>query len=123
MLTSYQKKEIKRQARHHRSRRKIVGTPARPRLCLHRSLKNLYVQIIDDVSGKTLIGLSTLNKDVKAKEKHGGNIKGATSLGAALASRAKEKGITTVAFDRGGYLYHGRVKAFAEAARQGGLTF
>jgi len=123
MITTHQKKEMQRNARHQRIRQKVSGTPTRPRLCLHRSLKNLYAQIIDDSSGKTLFSMSTLTKAVKEKGKHGGNLKGATRLGEALAQMAKEKGITTVAFDRGGYLYHGRIKAFAEAARKGGLIF
>ncbi len=123
MLTIYQKKEIKRYGRHRRIRRKIVGTAARPRLCVHRSLKNLYVQIIDDVNGKVLLGLSTLNKSVRQKEADGGNVKGAARLGEAVAGLAKKQGITSVAFDRGGYLFHGRVKAFAESARKAGLHF
>lgn len=99
------------------------GTSERPRLCIHRSLKNLSVQVIDDLQGKVLFGMSTLNKTIKDKMKYGGNVKSAEALGTAFASFSKGKGITRVSFDRGGYLYHGRVKAFAEAARKGGLEF
>lgn len=115
--------EIKRIARHQRERKKIVGTPEQPRLCLHRSLKNLHAQIVDDTARKVLFGISTLDKSLRARMKSGGNINAATILGEALAIKAKEKGIKKICFDRGGYLYHGRVKAFAEAARKGGLEF
>ena len=114
-------KEFKRRARHVRVRGKVRGTTQRPRLCVHRSLNNIYAQIIDDVAGKILFGVSTLDKDVRGKLKTKGNIQAATLLGETLALKAKNKGITKVAFDRGGYLYHGRIKAFAEAARKGGL--
>lgn len=113
--------EIKRIARHRRIRRKIAGTMERPRLCLHRSLKNLSVSLVDDTTGKVLMGLSTLSKDLKMA--HGGNIKAATALGEAFAKLALAKGIKAVTFDRGGYIYHGRVKAFADAARKAGLEF
>ena len=116
-------KEVKRVYRHERIRKGISGSTERPRLCLHRSLNNLQAQIIDDTVGKVLIGKSTLAKDVKSKVKAGGNVKAATALGEALAAEALKKGIKKVAFDRGGYLYHGRIKAFAEAARKGGLEF
>jgi large subunit ribosomal protein L18 len=116
-------KEHKRIFRHERIRKTMSGTSERPRLCLHRSLNNLQAQIIDDVSGKVIIGKSTLAKDVRAKAKTGGNIGAASVLGEALAVEALKKGIKKVAFDRGGYLYHGRIKAFAEAARKGGLEF
>ncbi|HOW35965.1 MAG TPA: 50S ribosomal protein L18 [Candidatus Omnitrophota bacterium] len=115
--------EVKRVARHERLRKKIIGTLDQPRLCVHRSIKNLHAQIIDDVAQKVLFGISTLDKQVRAKIKSGGNVGAATVLGEALAVKAKEKGIKKVCFDRGGYLYHGRVKAFAEAARKGGLEF
>ena len=116
-------KEKKRVARHARIRRKISGTPERPRLCVHRSLKHFYAQIIDDTQGKVLMGLSTLNKDVKGEMSNCGNIKGARQLGEAVARIAKDKGIRQVCFDRGGYLYLGRIKAFVEAARGQGLEF
>ncbi|MBI4309674.1 MAG: 50S ribosomal protein L18 [Candidatus Omnitrophica bacterium] len=116
-------KEHKRIFRHERIRKSMAGTPGRPRLCLHRSLNNLQAQIIDDSSGKIILGKSTLAKDVRSKLKTGGNVNAAAVLGEALAGEAKTKGITKVCFDRGGYLYHGRVKAFAEAARKAGLEF
>jgi large subunit ribosomal protein L18 len=116
-------KEQQRIYRHERIRDGLIGTAQRPRLCLHRSLNNLQAQIIDDSAGKVLLGKSTLAKDVKSKAKTGGNISAATVLGEALASEAIKKGIKKVAFDRGGYLYHGRIKAFAEAARKAGLEF
>ena len=116
-------KEQQRIYRHQRIRNGLSGTTQRPRLCLHRSLNNLQAQIIDDSVGKVLIGKSTLAKDVVAKSKSGGNVNAATILGEALATEAIKKGIKKVAFDRGGYLYHGRIKAFAEAARKAGLEF
>ena len=116
-------KEHKRIFRHERIRKSVTGTSGRPRLCLHRSLNNLQAQIIDDASGKIILGKSTLAKDVRSKLKTGGNVNAAAVLGEALAGEAKLKGITKVCFDRGGYLYHGRVKAFAEAARKAGLEF
>ena len=116
-------KEQQRVYRHDRIRKDLAGTAERPRLCLHRSLNNLQAQIIDDSVGKVLIGKSTLAKEIKSKSKSGGNVSAATELGQALASEAIKKGIKKVAFDRGGYLYHGRIKAFAEAARKAGLEF
>ncbi len=115
--------EVRRQARHERVRKTVNGTPSRPRLCIHRSLNNLIVQIVDDSSRKVLFGVSTQNKELRSKLATGGNIAAATVLGEFLAAKAKKQGITKVSFDRGGYLYHGRVKAFAEAARNGGLEF
>ena len=116
-------KENKRLYRHERIRKGVSGSSERPRLCLHRSINNLQAQIIDDVSGKILLGKSTLAKDLKSKIKTGGNVQAATALGESLAAEAVKKGITKVCFDRGGYLYHGRIKAFAEAARKAGLEF
>jgi len=116
-------KEQQRIYRHDRIRKGSTGTPERPRLCVHRSLNNLQAQIVDDIAGKVLIGKSTLAKDVKTKAQKGGNVNAATILGEALAAEAIKKGIKKVAFDRGGYLYHGRIKAFAEAARKAGLEF
>lgn len=117
------KKELGRLKRHHRIRRDIRGTKEKPRLSVHRSLKNLFIQLIDDVEGKTLYSLSTLDKDFIAKSKNGGNVKAAEILGEIFAKEAQAKGIKKVVFDRGGYLYHGRVKALAEAARKAGLEF
>ena len=116
-------KEQKRIFRHQRIRERLNGTARRPRLCLHRSLNNLQAQIIDDSVGKVLMGKSTLAKEIKSKIKTGGNIGAASILGEIVAAEAIKKGIKQVAFDRGGYLYHGRVKAFAEAARRAGLEF
>ncbi len=116
-------KDVKRHFRHQRIRKTVVGTTQRPRLCLHRSLKNIQAQIVDDETGKVLLGKSTLAKDVRSKIKTGGNQKAAEVLGETFAVEAVKKGIKQVAFDRGGYLYHGRIKAFAEAARKAGLEF
>lgn len=116
-------KESKRLARHSRLRKRVVGTPDRPRLCVHRSLKNFAAQVIDDSSGKVLLGLSTKNQMLRQKVKSGGNIQAATVLGEAFAAELVAKGVKQVCFDRCGYVYHGRVKAFAEAARKGGLDF
>jgi len=113
----------KRLARHARVRKNLSGTPERPRLCVYRSLKNISVQIIDDVSGKTLVAASTLDKDIKAQAAYGGNKAAAKLVGEAVAKKALEKGINTVAFDRGGFLYHGRVKELADGAREAGLKF
>ena len=109
-----------RMKRHKRVRAKISGTPACPRLNVFRSEANIYAQIIDDTVGKTLVSASSLDKDV---EGYGGNVAAATAVGKLVAERALKKGIETVVFDRGGYLYHGRVKALAEGAREGGLKF
>ncbi len=116
-------KEHKRVFRHDRIRKTMAGSSERPRLCVHRSLNNFQAQIIDDTTVKVLLGKSTLAKDVKGKLKAGGNVIAATALGQAVVTEAVKKGITKVCFDRGGYLYHGRVKAFAEAARKAGLEF
>ncbi|MBN1871536.1 MAG: 50S ribosomal protein L18 [Candidatus Omnitrophica bacterium] len=116
-------KEIKRARRHKRLRKKIIGSQERPRLVVHRSLKNLCAQFIDDITGKTMCSVSTLDPKLKEKIKYGGNIKAAQILGETAASIAKSKGITKVVFDACGYVYHGRVKAFADSARKGGLIF
>ena len=113
-------KNAKRLQRHKRVRRKVFGTPQRPRLCVFRSNNNLYVQVIDDVAGNTLVQASTLDKEVKTKHS---NKEAAKEVGALIAKRAIEKNIKTVVFDRGGYIYHGVVKELAEAARKGGLEF
>ena len=106
--------------RHNRVRGKISGTAERPRLSVFRSENNMYAQIIDDVAGSTLVAASTVEK---AFEGNGGNCEAAKKIGAVLAERALQKGIEEVVFDRGGYIYHGRVKALAEGAREGGLKF
>ena len=107
--------------RHKRVRGKISGTAECPRLCVYRSLKNIYAQIIDDKAGVTLVALSTSSK--KYAGTYGGNAEAAKQVGIDLAKAAVEKGITEVVFDRGGYVYHGRVQALAEGAREGGLKF
>jgi len=106
--------------RHKRVRGKISGTPERPRLNVFRSETNIYAQVIDDVNGVTLVSASSLDKEFEGK---GGNIEAARKVGQMVAERAKAKGIDTVVFDRGGYVYHGRVQALAEGAREGGLDF
>ena len=108
---------------HRRIRAKVSGKADRPRLCVFRSLKHTYVQIIDDAAGKTLVAASTTEKSVRGDLKQAGNISASKLVGKVIAERAKAKGIDTVVFDRGGYLYHGRVKAVAEAARESGLKF
>jgi large subunit ribosomal protein L18 len=117
------KRELLRLKRHKTLRLRIFGTEDRPRLVVHRSLKNLHAQIIDDTKRQTLISLSTVNKEIKQKCAYAGNIKAAAYFGEVFSSKAKEKGITRIVFDRAGYLYHGRIKAFAEALRKGGLEF
>lgn len=113
-------RKMERTRRHLRVRRKISGTAQRPRLCVYRSNKNIYVQIIDDVAGNTLAQASTLDKEIKTKY---ANKEAAKEVGALIAKRAADKKIETVVFDRGGYIYHGIVKELAEAAREGGLKF
>ena len=112
-----------RKIRHERVRKKISGTADRPRLCVYRSNAHIYAQIIDDSQGFTLVSASTLEKDIKTGLPYGGNIEGAKSVGKLVAERAIEKGIKDVVFDRGGYIFHGRVAALAEAAREAGLNF
>lgn len=113
-------KNAMRMKRHVRVRGKVSGTPERPRLNVYRSNANIYAQIIDDVNGVTLVSANTLEKGFEGAA---GNCEAAKKVGTVLAERAKEKGITTVVFDRGGYVYHGRVAALAEGAREGGLEF
>jgi large subunit ribosomal protein L18 len=108
---------------HQRIRKNLSGTEMRPRLCVFRSNKHIYAQIVDDAKGTTLTAASTLDADTKAKVKNGGNIAAAKAVGQIVAKRALEKGISAVLFDRGGYIYHGRVKALADAAREAGLKF
>jgi large subunit ribosomal protein L18 len=111
----------KRAQRIRRQIRKVAGD--RPRLSVHRSSKHIYVQVIDDANGRTLAAASTLDKDLKATLKTGADVAAAAAVGKLVAERAKKAGVTAVVFDRGAYIYHGRVKALAEAAREGGLDF
>jgi large subunit ribosomal protein L18 len=115
-------KDATRQRVHVRIRRKLQGTAERPRLAVYRSLSNIYVQVIDDAKGATLVSASSHEKG-EARMKTGGNLGAAKAVGKLVAERAKSKGITQVVFDRGGYLYHGRIKALADAAREAGLKF
>jgi large subunit ribosomal protein L18 len=117
------RKELLRIKRHRRILLNMRGTEARPRLIVRRSLKNIYAQIIDDTKSKTLFSMSTFDKEIKQNFPQAGNVKAAALLGEAFARRAKEKGISQIVFDRAGYLYHGRIKAFAEGLRKGGLQF
>ena len=116
-------REQRRERRHRRVRGKVSGSAERPRLVVHRSLNHIEGQVIDDVSGKTLVGLSTLSADLRGQLQEKTKTDVSRAAGKALAEKAREAGITRVVFDRGGYLYHGRVKAFAEGAREGGLEF
>jgi len=121
MLRKITKNE-KRGHIHERIRKKLQGTAQRPRLNVYRSLNHIYVQVIDDLAGKTLVSASTA-EGKKEDRRTGGNVAAAKAIGKAIAERAKAKGVTKVVFDRGGYIYHGRVKALADAAREAGLQF
>lgn len=112
-----------RKIRHRRVRRKVGGNPSRPRLCVYRSLNHIYAQLIDDSLARTLVSTSTLESEVRAKTDVAGKTKRAEVVGTLLAEKALDRGIKSVVFDRGGYKYHGRVKALAEAARKAGLEF
>ncbi|HET9947415.1 MAG TPA: 50S ribosomal protein L18 [Longimicrobiales bacterium] len=118
-------RHLQRRVRHLRVRRKVQGTAERPRLVVYRSLRNIEGQLVDDTSGRTLLCVSTLAPDLRElrPESQNPRIERAFEAGKLLAARAKEKGIESVVFDRGGYKYHGRVKAFADGAREGGLVF
>lgn len=118
-------RRLQRERRHLRIRNKVQGTAERPRLVVYRSLRNIEGQLVDDDAGRTLVGLSTLAADVRDFKAEGQSkrVEHAFAAGKALAERAKAQGIESVVFDRGGYKYHGRVKAFAEGAREGGLQF
>jgi large subunit ribosomal protein L18 len=118
MITQTKRNEIRKRI-HSRIREKLSGTTARPRLNVYRSLNHIYAQVVDDQKGETLVSASTL----QAKSKTGGNVAAAKEIGKAIAEQAVAKGIKKVVFDRGGYLYHGRVKALADAAREAGLEF
>ncbi|MBL8704103.1 MAG: 50S ribosomal protein L18 [Rhodospirillales bacterium] len=115
--------EDKFDRRKRRLRTKLKRLTTRPRLSVHRSDRHIYAQVIDDVQGKTLAAASSLEKDLRASLKTGGDMAAAKEVGKLVASRAVAAGVTTVVFDRGGYLFHGRVKALADAAREGGLSF
>jgi len=117
------KKEELRLKRHKRIKMKMSGTPEKPRLVVHRSLKNISAQVLDDTTSKVLFSLSTKDKGLKQKFPAAGNLKSSVLFGEIFAKTAKEKGISKVIFDRAGYLYHGRVKSFAEALRKGGMEF
>ena len=112
-----------RLARHERVRKNLSGNSAKPRLCVYRSLKNISVQLIDDDAGRTLASASTLDKDIKAQAAYGGNKAAAKLVGAKIAGLTLGLGLEEVAFDRGGFLYHGRVKELADGAREAGLKF
>ena len=122
-MTNLARKRAGLKRRHRRVRKKVFGTPDRPRLCVSRSLKHIYVQLIDDVAGRSLLAVSTLCEPLKGALKSSGNRDAAAKVGALVAERAKQAGIARVCFDRGGRKYHGRVKALADAARKGGLQF
>ena len=116
-------KDAHRRRVHARVRTRLVGTPERPRLNVYRSVAHIYVQVIDDRNGRTIVSASSVDKETKKGLKGGGNIASAKAVGKIVAERAKSAGVTQVVFDRGGYKYHGRVKALADAAREAGLKF
>ncbi|MBV8147942.1 MAG: 50S ribosomal protein L18 [Candidatus Eremiobacteraeota bacterium] len=116
-------KDEARRARHERLRKKIAGTSARPRLCVRRTLHHIYAMLVDDSNGHTLVVASTVQKSLGDKLESTTNLEAAKAVGAAVATKAKEAGISEVVFDRGGYKYHGRVQALADAAREAGLNF
>ena len=118
-----QSKLKSRQRRHERIRKKVLGTASKPRLSVFKSLSHIYAQLIDDLTGKTLIAASTREKTVSSGIKHGGNVEAAKKVGVSIAEKALGKNIKAVVFDRGGYKYHGCIKALADAAREKGLTF
>ena len=120
MIRQVSRNELRKRV-HVRIRKRLRGTPERPRMSVFRSLDHIYAQVIDDRTGRTLAAASSAEKDSPVKS--GGNVAGAKEVGKRIAQRAREAGVTRVVFDRGGYLYHGRVKALAEAAREGGLEF
>ena len=116
-------KDAHRKRIHQRVRVKLEGTSERPRLCVYRSTAHIYAQLIDDLAGKTVVSASSVDGESKKSLKGGGNIAAAKTIGKTIAERAKAAGVTKVVFDRGGYKYHGRVKALADAAREAGLQF
>ena len=122
-MVSKESRSKVRAKKHMRIRNRFSGTAERPRLAVFRSNNHVYAQVIDDVAGKTLVSASTLEKDIKAELKNTDDIEAATKVGDVVAKRALEKGIKAVVFDRGGFLYHGRIQALADAAREAGLQF
>lgn len=122
-MDAQKRKTQQQQRRRYRVRGKMMGTAQKPRLSVFRSSKHIYAQLIDDINGVTLAAVGSLGKQVAGEIPYGGNIKAAQAIGRMIAEKAKEKGIEEVAFDRGPYKYHGRVKALADAAREGGLKF
>ncbi len=122
MVNKKSRTEVRRK-KHRRMRYRLSGSAARPRLAVFRSNNHMYAQIIDDTAGNTLVAASTLEKDVKAELEKTNNMDAAAKLGTVIAKKALDKGITTIVFDRGGYIYAGKVKALAEAAREAGLEF
>ena len=122
MVSKTNRSEV-RHNKHRRLRSRLSGTPERPRLAVFRSNNHMYAQVIDDEAGVTLVSANTLDKEIKAEFPYGGNVDAAKAVGVLVGKRALEKGIETVVFDRGGYIYHGRVQALAEGAREGGLQF
>ncbi len=122
-MVSKKSRQIVREKKHRRMRHHLAGTSERPRLAVFRSNNHMYAQIIDDTVGNTLVAASTVEKDVKANLEKTNDVEAAAYLGTVIAKRALEKGITTVVYDRGGYIYQGKVAALAEAAREAGLTF
>ena len=122
-MVSKKSRTVVREQKHRRLRNRFSGTAERPRLAVFRSNNHMYAQIIDDTVGKTLLSASTLDKEVKAELEKTNNVEAAAAVGTVVAKRALEKGITTVVYDRGGFVYEGKVKALAEAAREAGLEF
>ncbi|MBR2529336.1 MAG: 50S ribosomal protein L18 [Blautia sp.] len=122
MVSKVSRAEV-RHKKHRRIRHHLSGTPSIPRLCVFRSNKHMYAMIIDDTQGKTLLSASTLQKDVSAELEHTNDVAAAAHLGTVIGKKALENGIEAVVFDRGGYIYHGKVKALADAAREAGLKF
>ena len=116
-------RNLRREEVHKRVRRRVAGTISRPRLCVYRSLGHIYAQVIDDLGGRTLVSASSLDKETRGQTKGGGNVAAAKVVGKAIAERARAAGIQQVVFDRGGYKYHGRIQALANAAREAGLNF
>lgn len=116
-------KKAARARRHRRVRKKVYGSPSRQRLCVFRSLKHIYAQVIDDAAGSAVCSASSLSSELRGSLKYGGNTEAAKAVGLLLARKCREKGIERVVFDRSGYPYHGRVKALSEGAREGGLIF
>ncbi|MGE9947285.1 50S ribosomal protein L18 [Coprococcus catus] len=122
MVSKKSRSEV-RENKHRKLRNRFSGTAERPRLAVFRSNNHMYAQIVDDTVGNTLVSASTLQKDVKAELEKTNNVEAAAYLGTVIAKKALEKGITTVVFDRGGFIYHGKIKALADAAREAGLNF